>query len=397
MSDNQSRFLLLYERFINDKATPEEVREFWALAGILENDSVIKDVVYSLYEDKIPEEIYRKDWSKAEDRIFGRRGKSFRITKQHWWIAAASVIFLLGIGRYFLINNEKNIPSSALSKVVTGNAHDVAAPTVSHATITLGNGQSIAIDSIKSGVLALQNNIALTKTADGHIKYASGDQDGFTGLVLNTLTNPTGSRVINMVLNDGSRVWLNAASSITYPVAFDGIDREVSVTGEVYFEVAHDRNRKFIVKSKGLSTEVLGTHFNVNSYSDEDEIKVTLLEGSVKVVTNNGASSIIKPGEQAVDGGNGKLGINRNVNVEDVMAWKNERFNFNDENIKNIMKEVARWYDVQIEYKGSVEDLNFGGNMSRQKNVSELLKRLEATQALKFEVEGRKITVSKVP
>ena len=397
MSEDQSRFLQLYERFINDKATPEEVREFWALAGILEDDDVAKDVVYSLYDDKVPEEVDRKDWSEAGERIFGRKAKRFRIVKQHWWVAAASIIFILGIGGYLISNKKNDIPQSVIAKVITGKVHDVAPPSISHATITLGNGRKISIDSVNSGILALQNNIALTKTADGKIKYASGEREGNQGLVYNTLTNPKGSRVINMVLNDGSRVWLNAASTITYPVAFEGVDREVSVTGEVYFEVAHDLNKKFIVKTKGLSTEVLGTHFNVNSYPDEDDVKVTLLEGRVKVVSNNGASSVIKPGEQAIDGGNGKLRIHKNVNVEDVIAWKNERFSFNDTNIKKIMKEVARWYDVQIEYRGSVDDLNFGGNMSRQKNVSELLKRMEATQAVKFEVEGRKITVIIVP
>jgi ferric-dicitrate binding protein FerR (iron transport regulator) len=254
----------------------------------------------------------------------------------------------------------------------------------------------ITLDSVKSGTIALQNNIAVTKSTDGKIEYAPGEKKGAPGLTYNTLTNPKGSRVVNMVLNDGSKVWLNAASSITYPVAFDGVNREVSVTGEVYFEVAHDQNKKFIVKSNRLSTEVLGTYFNVNSYSDEDEIKVTLLEGSVRVLSKNGSPYIVKPGEQAIDEGNGKIRIEKNVNVEDMVAWKNERFSFTNANIKSIMKEVARWYDVQIEYKGNVDDLNFGGNMSRQRNVSELLKRMEATQAVKFEVEGRKITVKKL-
>ena len=396
MFENQSRFLKLYERFINDKATPEEVREFWTLAGILEGDVVVKDALYTLYEDQVPEEIVQKDWGRAGERIFGKKGKRFRISQHHWWIAAASVIFVLGIGGYFFGNKEKAVAQFALTKVVTEKANDVAPPAVSHATITLANGQSISIDSVKSGILVLQNNIALTKTKDGKIQYASGEQDGNARLVFNTLTNPRGSRVINMVLNDGSRVWLNAASTITYPVAFEGNDREVTVTGEVYFEVAHDLNKKFIVKANGLSTEVLGTHFNVNSYSDEDEIKVTLLQGSVKVATTNGSSTVIRPGEQAVDGRNGKLTISRIVNTDDVIAWKNDRFIFNDANIKSIMKEIARWYDVEIDYQGKVDDLNFGGNMSRQKSVSELLKRMEATQAVKFKVEGRKITVIRV-
>ena len=396
MSENQDRFLQLYNQFINDSATPGEVEEFWALAEMLEGDVIVEKAIYSIYNDTVPEEVANKDWSEAGERIFGRTKRKVRISKQQWWAAAASVIFLLGVSTFFFKNEKKNPPKESLAKVVNKGVFDVAPPSSSHATITLANGQSIPVDSVNSGTIALQNNIALTKTADGQIKYAAGVPDGNQKLVLNTLTNPRGSRVINIILNDGSRVWLNAVSSITYPVSFQGNERVVSVSGEAYFEIAHDVNKKFIVKTNGLSTEVLGTHFNVNSYADEDEIKVTLLEGSVKVIANNGSSSVIKPGEQAL-GSYGKLRINGNINVEEVIAWKNERFSFKDANIKNIMKEVARWYDVQIEYKGPVDDLNFGGNMSRRENVSELLKIMEATQAVKFEVAGRKITVIKLP
>lgn len=396
MSENQTRFLLLYNRFINDKANQEEVEEFWELAEVLENDDVVKDAIFSLYEDAVPEEIAKKDWGQANVRIFGKKEKHYHQAKYRWWVAAASVLLFLGIGGYLWNNFEREVIPFTLSEVKIHKANDVAAPAASHATVTLSNGQSISIDSINSGLLALQNNIELTKTADGKIKYAEGKHTGSKELVFNTLTNPKGSRVVNMVLNDGSRVWLNAASSITYPVTFEGRNREVSVTGEVYFEIAHDANKKFIVKANSLSTEVLGTDFNVNAYNDEEDVKVTLLKGSVRVIPDNGISSLIKPGEQAIYGGNGKFRINKNVPVEDVIAWKSERFSFTDANIKNIMKEVARWYDVQIEYIGNVEDLNFGGNMSRQRNVSELLKRMEATQAVKFDVVGKKITVIKV-
>ena len=243
MSEDQSRFLLLYDLFINDKATPEEVREFWALTERLEDDDVVKRAIYSLYQAPVPEEIARKNWSGAGERIFGKKEKRFRISKHHWWAAAATVIFALGIGEYIFNQKEKGISQPAITKVATVKEYDVAPPTVSYATITLANGKRISIDSVKSGILALQNNIALTKTADGKIKYASGTQGEKRSLVFNTLTNPKGSRVINMVLNDGSRVWLNAASSITYPVAFEGIEREVVITGEVYFEIAHDLKR----------------------------------------------------------------------------------------------------------------------------------------------------------
>ena len=396
MSENQHRFLQLYHHFINDTASPEEVREFWALTEMMEGDIVVKEALHSLYNDQVPEEVTNKDWSKAGESIFGRKKKVLTINKKHWLAAAASVIIVLGIGSFFFNNEKNDLSKKYLTNVVNTEGKDVAPPASNRATITLANGQSIPLDSFKSGTLALQNNIVLTKTSAGKIEYSTEVQEKSRELVFNTLTNPRGSRVINMVLNDGSEVWLNAASSITYPVAFKGNVREVTVTGEAYFEIAHDVNKKFIVKTNGLLTEVLGTHFNVNAYLDEDEIKVTLLEGSVQVVANNGSSSLIKPGEQVM-ASNGKMTLNSYVNVEDVIAWKNERFSFKDTNIKNIMREVARWYDVQIDYKGKMDDLNFGGSMSRQENVSELLKRMEATQAVKFEVAGRKITVIKMP
>ena len=394
MSENQQRFLQLYERFINDRATSEEVGEFWSLTEMLDGDVVVKQALHSLYKHEVPEEIGKKDWSGAGKRIFGRKKRDFRIAKKHWLAAAASVILIISVGSFFMKSERKDPSEKTLATSVNTKVSDVAPPAVSRATITLANGQSILLDSVKSGTLALQNNIVLTKTGAGKIKYTSRNKGKSQGLVFNTLTNPRGSRVINMILNDGSEVWLNAASSITYPVAFKGNVREVTVTGEAYFEIAHDARKKFIVKTNDLATEVLGTHFNVNAYEDEDEVKVTLLEGSVKVIANNGTSSLIKPGEQVL-GNNGGLTINNHIIAEDVIAWKNERFSFKDTNIKNIMKEVARWYDVQVDYQGKTEDLNFGGNMSRQENVSELLKRMEATQAVKFEVEGRKITVIK--
>lgn len=197
------------------------------------------------------------------------------------------------------------------------------------------------------------------------------------------------------MLSDGSRLWLNSGSSVTFPVTFGNKERKVAITGEAYFEIAHDPLKKFIVTANDLTTEVLGTHFNVNAFEEEENIKVTLLQGSIKVISGN-QSSIIKPGEQAVEMAGGRLKTNRNVNVEEVVAWKNEMFSFNDTNIKDIMKEVSRWYDVNIEYKGDFSNLNFGGNMSRQKNVSELLKRLEATKTVRFEVVGKTITIIQI-
>jgi ferric-dicitrate binding protein FerR (iron transport regulator) len=273
---------------------------------------------------------------------------------------------------------------------------DVAPPAANRATITLADGTKIFLDSTGNGVLARQNNVALKKTGEGEIVYDKSAANSGTEMIFNTLANPKGSRAISMTLSDGSQLWLNAGSSVTFPVAFNGPERKISITGEAYFEVARDPSKKFIVIANSVATEVLGTHFNVNAYGDRDAVKVTLLEGRVKVIASDGSSSMIKPGGQVVETMDGKLITNLRVDVEEAIAWKNEMFNFNNTEFKDIMKEVSRWYDVDIEYKGDFGELGFGGNMSRQKNVSELLKRLEATQAVKFEVNGRKITVLEV-
>lgn len=397
MRDDQTRLQYLYERFIGDTASPDEVREFWKLFKTEDEDS-IRESIFALYEESGPEELEKKDWTGAQERIFNQERKKAVVSMKRWFYAAASVILLLGISGYLFFNNSSVNPNSTNSEIVQSISHDVAPPGGNLATITLANGKKIFLDSAASGRIALQNNVSLTKTVDGKIKYAAGSRMNDV-MIYNTLTNPRGSKVVDMILSDGSHLWLNSGSSVTYPVAFMGKERKVSIIGEAYFEISHDPSKKFIVEANGVTAEVLGTHFNINAYLDEDAIRVTLLKGSVRVFVPEGKFSTLKPGEQAVKTESGELSVNKDVNVDGVIAWKNAMFSFHDTNIKNIMKEVARWYDVDIEYKGGAhvfEGLNFGGSMSRQKNVSELLKRLEATKAVRFEVNGRKIIVIKV-
>jgi ferric-dicitrate binding protein FerR (iron transport regulator) len=181
---------------------------------------------------------------------------------------------------------------------------------------------------------------------------------------------------------------------VRYPVAFIGSDRKVEITGEAYFEVTHDARKPFIVSKGETSVTVLGTHFNVNAYDDEDALRVTLLEGSVKVSANNN-SVTIKPNEQAVIKSNAPLTIDHSVDVEQVMAWKNGLFRFNNTNILSIMQQVKRWYDVDVVYEIPTQNLNFSGFVGRKENVSQLLKIMELTGLVRFKVEGKKITVIK--
>lgn len=303
------------------------------------------------------------------------------------WIAAASIILLIGLATYFLFfNKNMNRPDTAVA-ITT----DVESPRSNRSMITLADGSRIYLDSATNGELVVQDNIRLVKLNNGQIVYQAGSGETATELKYNTLENPRGSRAINMTLSDGSKVWLNAGSSITYPLAFTGNERKISMTGEAYFEVAHDKTRPFYVSKGDMQVQVLGTHFNVNAYDDENDIKVTLLAGSVKVGNNTG-SIVIKPGEQAMVITNQRPATSNRVDIEQVMAWKNGRFQFSDASIETIMKEISRWYDVEIIYDGSIKG-HFVADVSRDVPVSRLLQVLELTERVHFTIEEKKIRV----
>jgi ferric-dicitrate binding protein FerR (iron transport regulator) len=200
--------------------------------------------------------------------------------------------------------------------------------------------------------------------------------------------------VVNIVLTDGTKVWLNSESSIRYPATFTGNERVVEITGETYFEVARNEAMPFRVKKDGMIVTVLGTHFNVNTYEEEGDMKVTLLEGSVQVSSAKIQSSIhLEPGQQSQLNNNGKLTVSKNVNTDDIVAWKNGKFQFGEKSdIGTIMRMLARWYDVDVEYEGTI-NRHFGGSISSDVNLSRVLKVLETTGDVSFKVEGKKVTV----
>ena len=299
-------------------------------------------------------------------------------------MAAAAVIFiLLAAGGYYVLLDK---PAARDAVTKTQPATDVKPPETNRATITLASGETIYLDSAANGTLVKQKDMEVTKLADGRIVYKGNSTD----MVFNTLTNPRGSQVIDITLSDGTRAWLNAGSSITYPVVFAGSNREVTINGEAYFEVAHNPQKPFRVGKGTMSVSVLGTHFNVNAYDDEADIKVTLLEGAVKVDQENNSKEL-KPGQQARI--NSEITITNEVNIAQVMAWKNGKFDFGEGTaLTDIMRQVARWYDVDIEYRGKVEQ-EFWGTMSRQVNVSKVLEKFELTDRVHFKIEGKKIIV----
>jgi ferric-dicitrate binding protein FerR (iron transport regulator) len=267
--------------------------------------------------------------------------------------------------------------------------NDIAPPSGNKAVLTLADGTKIELDSSGNGTIALQGNVRITKQSNGEISYAGSAANEVS---YNTLNVPRGSTPLGLTLSDGSQVWLNVGSSLTYPTAFTGKERKVKITGEAYFEVAHNASMPFIVQHDDVTVSVLGTHFNVNTYEDETAERITLLEGSVRV-SKNKMSQILNPGQQASIANESAIKVLDDVNMDEVMAWKNGKFRFGENtDIGTIMRQISRWYNVDIEYEGRVNQ-RFWGSISKDVNVSKVLKILEATGGVKFKVEGNKIIV----
>lgn len=307
----------------------------------------------------------------------------FRVRK----IATAAVVLIAAsISTFFLLKHEKQP-----SPFILDNArHPISqAPgDRNQVVLTLANGKSIVLDSAENGVLMKTGDIEVSKTADGQLVYQvtpTGSGLGHDGL--NTITTPVGGQY-QVILPDDSKVWLNTASTLKFPTAFRGQTREVELTGEAYFEVTRNSAKPFIVKFKLGEVEVLGTGFNVMAYEDEYLMKTTLLEGSVKI--KGSETTVLKPGEQAILGTQ-RMRVER-VDVREATAWKNKLFQFNDTPIEAIMREAARWYDLDVRYARNVPERSFTGKISRKVGVDEFLEMLSYA-GVKFKIEGRQITV----
>lgn len=301
---------------------------------------------------------------------------------------AASIALLLGTGIfYFAKPIEQIIP-------VAEKAQEIA-PGGTRGILTLSNGKQIILANIsaKDTIAKEGEEVTIKMGANGVITYIinpDADASKNNPNAFNTLSTPTGGQY-NIVLADGTKVYLNAVSSIKYPTQFNGDKRLVELDGEAYFEVAKDKSKPFIVKSDNQSIEVLGTHFNVHAYANESVVKTTLLEGSVAVSFKN-QKSILKPGQQSnVSDNFTKIKI-REVDTDEAIAWKNGRFKFDNADLKTVMRQLERWYGIKVEYRGDVSDVRFSGGTFMNKNLSEVLKVLELSN-IKFKVEGRTIIV----
>jgi ferric-dicitrate binding protein FerR (iron transport regulator) len=308
--------------------------------------------------------------------------------KTAWFrYTAASVILLLGSAAYFYFSGE---PSTRQDM----SAHqqiEIAAPKSNRATITLADGTPLHLDSVSNGQLTMQGSVKLVKVSNGQISYETTKGDDNNKTPYNTLTNPKGSQVIDMTLADGSRVWLNAGSSIRYPVAFTDNERKVDLTGEGYFEIAKNKDKPFRVMVNSTIVEVTGTKFNINGFADEPLLSTTLLEGGVKVSRGNQAV-VLLPGQQSNIDNNGNITVKKGVNTDEIMSWKNGLFQFESGDLITILRQVARWYDVDITYEGITTQDRYFVLMQRSSSFAEVLDALQAHD-LEFKLIGRRLTV----
>lgn len=305
-------------------------------------------------------------------------------TNWRWAAAAVIVITVATIALVLSVNKDKD-----KNRVVTTNnkpGESDAPPGKNGAILTLADGTKVLLDSAGNGVLTTQGKTTILIRNNQLVYDASSKQQE---VLYNTMTTPKG-RQYQLVLPDGSQVWLNAASSITYPTVFAGKERGVTLTGEAYFEVAKDRSKPFHVKVNDLDVQVLGTHFNINSYRDEAAVKTTLLEGSVSV-SGNGQTRILKPGQQAVADGR-QLTIVDEADVEMAMAWKNGKFQFDHTPLPVVMRQLSRWYDLEVQYVKDTPDVVFAGKMGRDLKLSQVLNVLSKME-VNFKVEGKKLIV----
>ncbi|KLT66724.1 FecR family protein [Pedobacter sp. BMA] len=365
----------LFEKFKNGSCNASEMEaiRYWLhyyrseMAGNYSSDDL----------EKISVEI----WSKVEPLLIDRKPRVISLKAK---IAAAAAIILLALGGLYVIQ-KKATNTGQMASIYKNDIN----PGGDKAYLTLADGKKISLDHLQQRDIA-QPGVEISKLADGMVVYKVSAGREATDAT-NTLETPNGGK-FSIILPDGTKAWLNAGSSLTYPLSFrNKKERRVTLSGEGYFEVAHDKAHPFLVNSQRQTVQVLGTRFNIQSYANEKYIRTTLLSGSVRISGNTTVAKILKPGEQADFDTNG-IKVSQ-ADMEQANAWINDDFVFNGEDLHTVMRQVARWYDVEVVYDGEKDNAAFYSTISRKKKLSEILKALTMNQGVHFKLEGRRVTV----
>lgn len=383
MEINEAAYLL--KRYFNDEATLAEQEALFQALEENRDDEQWQSLMSGLADSDSSDPVLEEKYEKILRNILNTKPKA-KVRRLYYFAAAASVAIILLAGYFYLFN-----PSRTSNPVAQVDSEtQVIEPGGNKAVLTLADGSQIVLDSAFNGALTQQGGVTVIKLDDGELSYQK-NKAGEKTMVYNTITTPRGG-MYQLTLSDGTKVWLNAESSLRYPTAFAGNDRKVELSGEGYFEVAHDASKPFFVNTGSMSVQVLGTRFNVNAYADDGNLKTTLFEGSVEV--NAGGSKVrLKPGEQArlqlADNDLKSLG---NIDMDQVIAWKEGYFSFQNASLKEVLLQIARWYDVDFRFEGDITSRKFGGGISRNSDLNDLLKILERSR-VHFRIEDRTIIV----
>ncbi|HTF17056.1 MAG TPA: FecR domain-containing protein [Chryseolinea sp.] len=394
---------ILLQKYLAQTASEEETAQLMELLADPLHDAEAKELIahgWSNYEVSHPLFSAEESHSMLQT-ILGKepipattqKASSIRFLHSRWLRYAAAALIILAVAAiaYVTMYKEKRVSSLVYSKASQSNV----VPGGPKATLTLADGRTIRLDDAGNGSVTRQGNTEIYKPENGHIIYQQ-TVSAEVPAMLNSIQTPAGGHY-RITLADGTKVWLNSGSSITYPAVFSGNTRSVKISGEAYFEVAHNKLKPFIVDVDGRSTvQVLGTSFNINAYQNEPEIKTTLVEGRVWVDT----SVILQPHQQAVKKSfapnqlhRQSVAVQAHFDMEQALAWKNGLFNFNGMDLRAVMRQLERWYDIEIRYQASVDKGAFRGKIYRNANLSEVLDILQKVGGVKFRLEGKILTV----
>jgi len=403
--ERENHIRQLLQRYADNSLTPAEERElFDYLQSADEDDTWVNVIQEMIVAEPVVAEYDPEKWEpviaqlKKQNRALDVENIApVRSINKYWRVAgwAAAVVIALLTGYFTIFRQPGNDGLIANNSAKTDSLVADLPPGSNKAILTRADGTTIVLDDMADGVLSDEGNAKLIKTGDGQVAYLANETEG-TEVVYNTMTTPRGGQY-KLTLPDGTAVWLNAASSITYPTTFNADKRIVSISGEAYFEVASlwkgAGKVPFIVeiKEQNTSVEVLGTHFNINAYADELVTKTTLLEGAVNVVSGNSGKRLV-PGQQAQTSKGRQVSLVSNVNTVEAVAWKNGGFYFDGADIQTIMRQIERWYNVKVQYKGQMPHGHYRGQPSRNLPLSKMLEVLKYS-GLNYQVEGTIITI----
>lgn len=403
---DKARLKYLFQQYLQNQVSDKELEElFDCIRESKQGDALRKQMLHVFRETQPDKAGERVDWDAMFSGIINNpnveeRRQNVRVKRLHLWrnIAAAVLVLVVGTAGIYLFLN-RSTPAQSITQ--TEAVKQDIMPGGNKAVLTLSNGTKVILDSAYNGKLAGQGNMNVLKKSSGLLVYTRKDDLSAASkssrqsvIQYNTLSTPRGGQY-QLTLSDGTKVWLNAASSIHYPITFSGKNRPVEITGEVYFEVASNAEKPFIVRKGAIEVKVLGTHFNINAYDDEVALKVTLLEGLVKVSQlKTKHSKLVHAGQQAKLNKKGHIKIFENVPVNDVISWKNGFFSFREASIPTVMKQLQRWYNINVEYgEAYLDRYHFTGELSRNAPINKVLDMIEQTGVARFTINEHKITV----